>query len=90
MALPCPRLPELVGGRPRDARELAQPLWVVAHAVRRRVDHAVERRIKLDGGAVAVAVHMAPHSVGELAMGHGRDFVAGLCGEQVLGRRPRV
>jgi len=69
---------------------VGQPLWVFAHAVGRRVDHAVERRIKLDGGAVAVAVHMAPHAVGELAMGHRRDFVAGLWGEQVLGRRQRV
>jgi hypothetical protein len=38
----------------------------------------------------SVAVHMAPHAVGELAMGHGRDFVEGLCGEQVLGRRQQV
>jgi hypothetical protein len=88
MPLPRPGLAEFVGGSPRDAGQLAQPLRIVAEPAARGVDQSVDRCVEFEPGAVAVAVDVAPDAAGELAEGDGGDLVDAVsvvAGDEVLG-----
>ena len=88
MPLPRPGLAEFVGGGPRDAGQLAQPLRIVAEPAARGVDQSVDRCVEFEPGAVAVAVDVAPDAAGELAEGDGGDLVDAVsvvAGDEVLG-----